>query len=71
MDYVQVNDRNTCVILAQYCITRLPDDGSSVIRNMSEHFKYFIILIAYKNYIFEGKLDNKLFIEETTVVVAL
>ena len=28
------------VILAKHCI-ELPDDGSLVIRNMLEHFKYF------------------------------
>jgi len=31
------HDRTILVILAKHC-TRLPDDGSSVIRNMSEHF---------------------------------
>jgi len=38
-DYVHINehDRTIFVILAKYC-TRLPDDGSSVIRNMSEQF---------------------------------
>ena len=38
-DLVHVNghDRNILVILAKYC-TRLPDDGSSVIRNVLEHF---------------------------------
>jgi hypothetical protein len=37
--YVRVNrhDRTILVILAKYC-TRLPDDGSLVIRNMLEHF---------------------------------
>jgi len=39
----------------------LPDDGSFVIRNMSEHFKYFIILTTSKNYIFVHLLDNKVF----------
>jgi len=38
-DLVHVNghDRIILVILAKYC-TRLPDDGSCVIRNMLEHF---------------------------------
>ena len=38
-DYVHVNghDRTILVILAKRCI-KLPDDGSSVIRNMLEHF---------------------------------
>ena len=38
-DHVHVNghDRTILVILAKYC-TRLRDDGSSVIRNMLEHF---------------------------------
>ena len=38
-DYVHVNghDRTILVILAKYYI-RLPDTGSSVIRNMLEHF---------------------------------
>ena len=37
--------------LAKHC-TRLPDDGSSVIWNMLEHFfKYFIILIVTTYYI--------------------
>ena len=34
---VNRHDRTILVILAKYC-TRLPDDGSSVIRNMLEHF---------------------------------
>jgi len=33
----QQHDRTITVILAKHC-TRLPDDGSSVIRNMLEHF---------------------------------
>ena len=39
LTYVHVNghDRTILVILAKHC-TRLPDDGSSVIRNMLEHF---------------------------------
>ena len=39
LNYVHVNgyDRTIFVILAKYC-TRLPDDGPSVIRNMSENF---------------------------------
>jgi len=39
MDYIHVNghDGTIFVILAKYC-TRLPDDGPSVIRNMSQHF---------------------------------
>ena len=38
-DHVQVNrhDRTILDILAKFC-TRLPDDGSFVIRNMLEHF---------------------------------
>ena len=38
-DPVHVNghDRIILVILTKHC-TKLPDDGSSVIRNMSEHF---------------------------------
>jgi len=50
MDVVHVNgrDRTINVILAKYCI-RLPDDGSFVIRNMSEQFKYFFNF----NYIYE------------------
>jgi len=38
-DHVHVNghNRTILVILAKYC-TRLPDDGSSVIRNTLEHF---------------------------------
>jgi len=39
MDLVHVNghDRTIFVLLAKHC-ARLPDDGSSVIRNMLEHF---------------------------------
>ena len=38
---------------------KLPDDGSLVIRNMLEHFKYFIIiLIVSTNYIFVHLLDQ-------------
>ena len=38
-DHVHVNghDRIIIVILAKHCMRR-PDDGSSVIRNMLEHF---------------------------------
>jgi len=38
-DHVHVNghDRIILVILVKHC-TRLPDDGSFVIRNMLEHF---------------------------------
>jgi len=38
-DHAPVNghDRTILVILSKYC-TRLPDDGSSVIRNMLENF---------------------------------
>jgi len=38
-NYVHVNghDRAIFIILAKHC-TKLADDGSSVIRNMSEHF---------------------------------
>jgi len=41
-DYVLVNeyDRTITVILAKHC-KNLPNDGSLVIRNMLEHFKYF------------------------------
>jgi len=35
--HVKGHDRTILVILAKHC-TRLPDDGSSVIRNMLEHF---------------------------------
>ena len=35
--YVNGHDRIILVILAKHC-TRLPDDGSSVTRNMLEHF---------------------------------
>jgi len=55
-----VQYRTIFVILAKYC-TRLPDDGSSVIRCWST-FKYFIILIVYTYYIIVHKLDNKIFI---------
>ena len=53
-DHVRVNghDRTIFVILAKHC-TRLPDDGSSLIRNMLKHFfKYFVILIVSSVYIF-------------------
>ena len=43
-------DRTILVILARHC-TRLPDDGSSVDRNMLQHFKYFILLIVCIYYI--------------------
>ena len=41
-DHVHVNgpDITILVISAKYC-TRLPDDGSSVIRNMLKHFSIF------------------------------
>jgi len=41
-DHVHVNghDRTILVIFVKYC-SRLPDDGSSVIRNMLEHFQIF------------------------------
>ena len=41
-DYVHVNghDRTIFLTFAKHC-TRLPDDGSSVIRNMLEHFEIF------------------------------
>jgi len=41
-DHVHVNghDRTIFVILAKHC-TRLPDDGSSVIRNILEYFQIF------------------------------
>jgi len=35
--HVNTHDKIILVILAKLC-TRLPDDGSSVIRNMLEHF---------------------------------
>jgi len=38
--HVNGHDRIIFVILANHC-TRLTDDGSSVIRNMLEHFKTF------------------------------
>ena len=50
-DYVHVkgHDRTIFVILVKHC-TKLPDDGSSVIRNMSENFLHiFIILIVATN----------------------
>jgi len=34
-------DRTITVILAKHCV-KLPDDGSLVIRNVFEHFKYFL-----------------------------
>ena len=38
--------------IVKHC-TRLPDDGSPVIRNMLKHFfKYFVILIVSSVYIF-------------------
>ena len=40
IDYVNGHDRNIFVILSKYRI-RLPDDGSFVIRNMSEQFQIF------------------------------
>ena len=40
------------VILAKRCI-KLPDDGSLVIRNMLEHFKYFKIFCNNSNCIYE------------------
>ena len=62
-DYVHVNGhhRTITVILAKHC-KKLPDDGSLVIRNMLEHFKYFIIiLIVSTNYIFVHLLNDKVF----------
>ena len=38
--HVKGHNRTTLVILSKNC-TRLPDDGSSVIRNMLEHFYIF------------------------------
>jgi len=35
--HIKGHDRIILLILAKHC-TRLPDDGSSVIRNMLEHF---------------------------------
>jgi hypothetical protein len=35
--FVKGHERTIRVIVAKHC-TRLPDDGSSVIRNMLEHF---------------------------------
>jgi len=35
--HVNGHDRTTAVIFAKHC-TRLPEDGSFVIRNMLEHF---------------------------------
>ena len=37
LDHVNGHDRIILVNLAKHC-TRFPDDGSSVIRNMLEHF---------------------------------
>ena len=59
-DYVHVNghDRTITVILTKYC-TKLPDDGSLVIRKCWNNFKYFIIiLIVSTNHIFVHLLDN-------------
>jgi hypothetical protein len=52
-DYVHVNghDRTITVISAKHCI-KLPDDGSLVIRNMLEHFKYFKIFYNNSNCIY-------------------
>jgi len=48
---VKGHDRIILVILAKHC-TRLPDDGSSVIRNMLEHFKiYYNFNCIYELYI--------------------
>jgi len=63
--HVNRHDRTNNVILAKHC-TKLPDDGSLVIRNMLGAFlniiKYFIIiLIVSTNYIFVHLLDNKVF----------
>jgi len=48
--HVNGHDRIILVILAKYC-TRLPDDGSSVIRNKLGYFKIFYnfncILVLY------------------------
>ena len=53
--------RTIFIILAKHC-TKLPNDGSSVIRNMSEHFKnILVILIVPTNYILVHQLDNKVF----------
>jgi len=61
---IERQDRTFAVILAKHCI-ELPDDGSLVIRNMLEQFKYYkyfiIILIVSTNYIFAHLLDNKVF----------
>jgi len=38
--YANGHERTITVILAKHCI-KLPDDGSLVIRNMLEQFKYF------------------------------
>jgi len=44
--------------LAKHCL-KPPDDGSLVIRNILNIFKYFvIILIVSTNYIFARLLDN-------------
>jgi len=56
-----MDDRTSTVILTKHCI-KLPDDGPLVIRNMLEHFKYFIVIIIVStNYIFVHLLDNKVF----------
>jgi len=62
-DYVHINghDRTIIEILAKHCI-KFPDDGSLVIRNILDQFKYFIIiLIVSTNYIFVPLLDNEVF----------
>jgi len=38
--HINGHDGTITVILAKYC-SRLPEDGSSVIRNMLEHFYMF------------------------------
>ena len=64
--FIQCLAKITVIDLAKHCI-KLPDDGSLVIRNMPEHFKYFvIILIVSTNYIFVHLLDDKVF--ETKVI---
>ena len=53
-DYIHVNRHNRTItlILAKHCI-KLPDDGSLVIQNMLEHFKYFKIFYNNSNFIYE------------------
>ena len=65
-DHVHVNghDRIIFVILAKHC-TRLPDDGSFVIRQMLEHFQIFYnSLILAMCYLIVHRFDNKIYIND-------